>query len=83
MPGLSAFSYGSVDWCDGAQGVARGFHGRLKVGEVLKAGEVCFSIGCRCEDYRTKAIVPVTNMPLGAHNSTTPTHASPQITCSS
>lgn len=33
---------------------------------------MCFTIGCRSEDYRTKAIVVIANMPLEAHNSTTP-----------
>lgn len=40
-------------------------------------GDVCFGAGRRCGDRRTKATAPLTNMPLGAHNSTTPTLGEP------
>lgn len=54
--------------------------------EGADTGEVCFSAGRRCEDYRARPqslSTALTNMPLGAHNSTTPTQASPLISCSS
>lgn len=44
---------------------------------VEGVGDACFGAGRRCGDRRTKATAPLTNMPLGAHNSTTPTLGEP------
>lgn len=48
--------------------VLRVWPGASRKTKGVGTGEVCFTIGCRCEDYRTKAIVAVANMPLGVPN---------------
>ena len=50
-----------------------GLQGKLKV----YTGEVCFSAECLCGGYRTQATVSFASRPLGIHNFTTLTWASP------